>query len=66
MVNTDVDMNHDLGNNTMLDLWAESTVIQHVSLTRIGNSYVYNTALSDTQIFQFDPYGVEAFIVPRS
>jgi hypothetical protein len=50
-------------NNTFIDTWADTSNIQEISLTRIGNSYIYNTVLSDNQMFQLDQYGLEVFIV---
>lgn len=61
-----LDMNPDLGDNTFLDTWSDATVIQQIILTKIGNSYIYNKALSDNQMFQLDQYGAEAFITQRS
>jgi len=55
-------MNPELGDNTFLDTWSDTTLIQQITLTKIGNNYIYNKALLDNQIFQLDQYGVEAFI----
>jgi hypothetical protein len=50
-------------NNTFIDTWANTAKIQELSLTQIGNSYIYNTVLSDNQMFELDRYGLEVFIV---
>jgi hypothetical protein len=65
-VHNAVDMNPYLGNNTYLATWSDATVFQQLSLLHIGNSYIYNTALSENEMFLLDQYGVEATIVPRS
>jgi hypothetical protein len=51
-------------NNTFIDTFADTSEIQELNLTRVGNSYIYNTVLSDNQMFQLDRYGFEVFIVP--
>jgi hypothetical protein len=58
--------NHEIVDNTMIDTWAEATVLQQINVAHVGNSYIYNAALSDNQMFNIDQYGLEAFIVPRS
>jgi hypothetical protein len=64
-MHTVLDVNPDLGDNTFLDTWTDATVIQQLTLTHIGNSYIYNTALSDNQQFSLDQYGAEAFIIDQ-
>jgi len=51
-------------NNTFIETGAETAEIQELVLTQIGNSYLYNTVLSENQMFQLDKYGLEVFIVP--
>jgi hypothetical protein len=61
-----VDMNPVAGDNTFLDLWSDAVEVQQLSLTHVGNSYIYNAALNDNQTFSLDQYGAEAFITPGS
>ncbi len=63
---TDVNINCETGNNTILETWTDSTVIKQITVTQTGNSYIYNTELSENQMFRLDQFSVEAFIVPRS
>lgn len=56
----------EIVDNTMIDTWAEATVLQQITVTKIGSSYIYNAALQGNQMFNIDQYGVEATIVPRS
>jgi hypothetical protein len=51
-------------NNTFIVTSADTSKIQELVLTQVGNSYIYNTVLSDNQTFEFDQYGFEVFIVP--
>jgi hypothetical protein len=51
-------------NNTFIDTWADTSNIQELVLTQVGNSYIYNTVLSVDQMFELDRYGFEVFIVP--
>jgi hypothetical protein len=63
---SDVDVNRDVGNNAFLDTYTYTETIQQIFLTPVGNSYIYNAALSDNQMFQLDQYGAEVFIVSGS
>jgi hypothetical protein len=65
-VASDVVVNRDAGNNAVFDTWTYIDVIQNLTLSRVGNSYIYNVVLSNDQMFQLDKYGAEVFIVPRS
>ena len=40
--------------------------IKQVQLELTEDGYVYNTILSDDQMFVMDAFGVEVFIEPRS
>jgi hypothetical protein len=66
MAHSVVDMNPDLGNYTFLDTWSDATAIEQLTLTHVGNSYIYNTVLSDNQLFQLDQFGAEAFVAQGS
>ncbi|MCW4045835.1 MAG: hypothetical protein NWE94_10010 [Candidatus Bathyarchaeota archaeon] len=55
----------EIASNTVLDTWSYATQLKQVRLTKNGNSYIYNTVLSENQIFITDQYGVEAFIEER-
>jgi len=50
--------------NTYIDMRAKTSEVQKIILTQVENSYIYNTVLSDNQMFQLDRYGFEVFIVP--
>jgi hypothetical protein len=63
---SDADVDCDVGNSAFLDTFTNTEILKQLSLTPIGNSYIYNTVLSDNQMFQLDQYGTEAFIRPRS
>lgn len=66
-VMTHIDMAYDpefLESHTYIDTRSEPAKIQELALTKIGNSYIYNTVLSDNQMFQLDKYGLEVSIVP--
>ncbi|MCL1970684.1 MAG: hypothetical protein FWF66_04420 [Candidatus Bathyarchaeota archaeon] len=58
------DINAYIESNTYLDTHTQSGKIQELVLAQVGNSYIYNTVLSDNQMFQLDRYGIEVFIVP--
>jgi hypothetical protein len=64
---TDIDIEFDseayFENNTITVTRTDAANIQELVLTQIGNSYIYNTVLSDNQIFELDQHGFEAFIV---
>jgi hypothetical protein len=66
MAHTAVNVNHVLGDNAVLDTWKDATIIQQINLAHVGDSYIYNAALSGNQMFQLDQYGAEAFIVSGS
>jgi hypothetical protein len=55
-----------LVNNTYQDTSSITNDVEQISLTKLGNSYVYNRILSDNQMFQPDKWGVEVFVRPRS
>jgi hypothetical protein len=59
-------VNRDAGNNAVFDTWTYTDVIQHLTLSQVGNSYIYNAVLADNQMFQLDKYGAEVFVVHRS
>ena len=59
-------MNDWLVNGTYYDTITTSTWLNQVQLENTANGYLYNTVLGENQQFQFDQYGVEAFIEPRS
>jgi hypothetical protein len=63
-VETFVDLDPIGENNTFIDMTAKTAEVQELTLTRVGNSYIYNTILSGNQMFQLDRYGLEVFIVP--
>jgi hypothetical protein len=63
-VETYVDLDPVGEPNTYTDMRAKASEVQELILTRVGNSYIYNTVLSDNQMFQLDQYGLEVFIVP--
>jgi len=65
-MHTVIDVNPDLGNNNLLDTWADATVIRQITLTHIENSYVYNAALAGNHHFSLDQYSAEAFLVQES
>ena len=48
------------------DSWAVDDEIKHVQLEITEDGYLYNTILSDDQMFVMDSFGVEVFIEPRS
>ena len=49
-------------NNTVIDTSAYPTERKQVLLTQNGDSYIYNSILSDKQVFQEDRWGVEVFV----
>ncbi len=53
-------------NSTALYTHSGSQWLNQVELQQTQNSYTYNAALDDDQIFQLDPWGVEVFSTPRS
>jgi hypothetical protein len=53
-------------NNTALYTYSGSQWFDQVELQKNQNSYIYNAALSDNQMFQLDQWGVEVFIASRS
>jgi len=59
-----VDMDPYGENNTFIETSVTTAEIQTLSLTRNGNSYIYNAVLSENQMFELDRYGLEVFIVP--
>jgi hypothetical protein len=61
-----VDIDPVVDERTFMNTRSTDNAIQQIKLTHIGNSYIYNTVLSDNQKFQFDKSGAEATIVPRS
>jgi hypothetical protein len=61
-----VDIDPTPKDNIFINTFADTIEVQELTLTQVGNSYIYNAVLSDNQMFQFDQYGLEAFIVPRS
>jgi hypothetical protein len=46
--------------------WSMEVAIQPIQLEVTGDSYVYNSILSDDEMFVMDSFGVEVFIEPRS
>lgn len=60
------DVHPEIVNNTMIETWAENLGMQQITVTHVGDSYIYNNALKDNQLFNVDQYGVEAFITERS
>ena len=65
-MHTVVDVNPVLGNNTFMDTWSDATVIRQLTLTQLGDSYIYNAALGSNQQFRLDQFGAEAFITSGS
>ncbi|MCL1977946.1 MAG: hypothetical protein FWG55_07610 [Candidatus Bathyarchaeota archaeon] len=63
-VDIEFDMEAFVKDNTITVTHSDVAKIQELALTRVGNSYIYNTVLSDNQMFQLDRYGLEVFIVP--
>jgi hypothetical protein len=59
-------VNDWLVNGTYYDTITTSTWLNQVQLENTANGYLYNTVLSENQQFQFDQYGVEAFVEPGS
>jgi hypothetical protein len=53
-------------NGTYFDTYSSATELKKVQLEITENEYLYNTILSDDQMFVMDPYGVEVFIEPRN
>jgi hypothetical protein len=58
------DMEAYFENHTFISTITETADIQELVLTQVGNSYIYNTVLPNGQMFEFDQYGLEVFIVP--
>ena len=49
-------------------LWISDSIkmeLEHVQLEVTEENYLYNTILSDDQMFVLDSYGLEVFVVPR-
>jgi hypothetical protein len=61
-----VDIHPEIVNKIITDTWAENLGLQQITVTHVGDSYIYNNALKDNQMFSVDQYGVEAFITERS
>jgi hypothetical protein len=59
-------VNDWLVNGIYYDTITMSTWLNQVQLEETSNGYLYNTVLGENQQFQFDQYGVEAFVEPRS
>jgi len=59
-------VNDWLVNGTYYDTITTSTWLNQVQLENTASGYLYNTVLGENQQFQFDQYGVEAFVEPRS
>ncbi|MGB9915310.1 MAG: hypothetical protein ACPLOC_07180 [Candidatus Bathyarchaeales archaeon] len=59
------DVTVEIVNNTAMDTWSYATELKQVQLARNGDSYIYNKALGENQIFVTDQYGVEVFIETR-
>jgi hypothetical protein len=53
-------------NSTALYTYSGGNWLNQVELQQTQNSYIYNTALAENQMFQPDQWGVEVFITPRS
>jgi len=64
IAHTYIDIDPFRENNTFINTHTVTTSVQQIVLSRVGNSYLYNTVLSDNQMFQLDQYGAEVFIVP--
>lgn len=60
------DLHPEIVNNTITETWAENLRMQQITVTHVGDSYIYNNALQDNQTFNVDQYGAEAFITERS
>jgi hypothetical protein len=59
-------VNDWLVNGTYYDTITTSTWLNQVQMENTANGYLYNTVLGKNQHFQFDEYGVEAFVEPGS
>lgn len=53
-------------NGTFYDTQSDTDTLKTVTLTQIGNQYVYNQILGEDEVFVSDQWGVEVFIRPRS
>jgi hypothetical protein len=53
-------------NGTYFDTYSSATELKKVQLEITENEYLYNTILSDNQMFVTDSFGVEVFIEPRN
>jgi hypothetical protein len=53
-------------NGTRVDTWSTAEEIKQIQLELTDDGYIYNTILSDDQMFVMDSFGVEVFIQPRN
>jgi len=58
-------VNDWLVNGKYYDTITMSTWLNQIQLENTSNGYLYNTVLGENQQFQFDQYGVEAFVEPK-
>ena len=57
---------HHIPLKARLNTWSYVTELKRIQLEITEDGYVYNTILSEDQMFVMDSFGVEAFIEPRS
>jgi len=53
-------------NGTYFNTYSSATELKKVQMELTEGGYLYNTILSDNQMFVMDSYGVEVFIEPRN
>ena len=53
-------------NGTYFDTYSSATELKQIQLEITEDGYLYNTILSDDQVFVMDSFGVEVFIEPRN
>jgi hypothetical protein len=53
-------------NGTYFDTYSSATEVKQIQLEITEDRYLYNTILSDNQMFVTDSFGVEVFIEPRN
>jgi len=59
-------LNDQLVDGTYVNTYSSATELETVQLEITEDGYLYNTILSDNQMFVTDSFGVEVFIEPRS
>ncbi|MDR0797134.1 MAG: hypothetical protein LBE70_00205 [Nitrososphaerota archaeon] len=56
IVESIADIDSDSENNTFIDTRTDTSKPQTLSLSQVGNSYIYNTGLTDDQLSQLNQY----------